>query len=1351
VNQGYDVVLSGGIPPNTYPAPVTLTGVYPGFEFSGGSASGYPPGGSSTNTQYRVTSTTFGGETEIYIAPSGDASGATDQTNIAAAITAACASGPPSPISIKLGSGIFYVTGDFPVGCPFDFQGAGKGNTFIEFVTTSSNFITANYGGGALNYESYGAMWSDFSLLMKSGVTAASGDAFILSGLNDEHYLAQLHINRVAMYGLWGGFSTGANMVENWFEHNYCAFFVSGGDGCLSYDTVQPGGDFHFDFNEAVGPYTGYTVLQGDVLHFNGNKLNGSPFLFYSNTSSIIDVLLTDESYEGTQACGIDFGTGGARIANVVLSSVEIGAGPVYGTTALCHVTNPQLTGLSGCYSFSAQNGGAPTCIGAPYNPNQLATYNFSVVENPLSYSGMFTAAGTGASLPQVPSAGICEPASTSSGSSAVATGFGSWPNSQSTAVVLAALGGQGSIGLILRASATTETLYQVNLDGSANLDVYAVVAGSAHQIGSTTFIPTANQMWEASVVGTTSPIINVYLNGALFYSVTDTTYGASITSGSPGFAIRDSEAITDTQISSWTGGSAGGTILATSNLSDWTNSGVANGLPAVWNSGTSKWTPSGTIDMTLVNSAGYQCSGSWGTNGQVLSTTGSGCQWLNNGFFTAGGDLSGTASSQEVTGILNNVLPSINIGYLNWTGTQWAFSNPAGAGNTTSTSLTSNRLPKANGTNSIINSSISDDATTVSTTEIFSAGSFKVGSNAVIPSTVTGYNGNASGVKIPLAVAFAGSSGAVVCDDGNHNLTESGCSAGAVASVSNSDSTLTISPTTGSVVASLNLAHANTWTGLITSSAGINLSGASAPLELAGSAGTSGNCLLSAGAGDTPTWGACSGGSGGDSITSPNSTLTVGGSSSATTLDLVGSAGEIMAGATPALTYTPSLGKSGTAGSLSLYPSSGNFTTTLSSAATASNTVKFFATVPTNLDLFYCAVSTTTCTLTDAGYAYNAIPFSDLNGNLATSQGPSSLTGILYDTTGTISQSTAAELGTLIDLPQYSVPYSAGTTSALTDVASPTVNGTYTLGWVVTGSAALAPTAINANTLVVSSASTATNATNVATTTTTSNTAYYMALLTDNATENQGVLVGSGPTYNPSTGAFTLGGSTHGLSIPAGTAVSGASGSVIYASDSTNGYGEINENNTGLSRICTAANGICAPASGIPIADVGSAGLSGSGGVSIAATGAISLASIPGSAMTNNTITATQLAAQYSKGACTEVWGGTGTSNVLQSGDDAISNNTCYNDSGVTRTITAVKCRSDYSSNTTTVNPTFGSAGTGTTILSGALTCGNSYAYSSSGTVSNASWTTGTGIDPAMGTPDTHSTSLAMIVEYTY
>lgn len=45
----------------------------------------------------------------------------------------------------------------------------------------------------------------------------------------------------------------------------------------------------------------------------------------------------------------------------------------------------------------------------------------------------------------------------------------------------------------------------------------------------------------------------------------------------------------------------------------------------------------------------------------------------------------------------------------------------------------------------------------------------------------------------------------------------------GGVDSVSNSDGTLTISPTLGNVIASLNLNHANTWTGLQTFSAGIN------------------------------------------------------------------------------------------------------------------------------------------------------------------------------------------------------------------------------------------------------------------------------------------------------------------------------------------------------------------------------------------------------------------------------------------------------------------------------------------------------------------------------------------------
>lgn len=119
-------------------------------------------------------------------------------------------------------------------------------------------------------------------------------------------------------------------------------------------------------------------------------------------------------------------------------------------------------------------------------------------------------------------------------------------------------------------------------------------------------------------------------------------------------------------------------------------------------------------------------------------------------------------------------------------------------------------------------------------------------------------------------------------------------------------------------------------------------------------------------------------------------------------------------------------------------------------------------------------------------------------------------------------------------------------------------------------------------------------------------------------------------------------------------------------------------------------------------------------------------------------------------KGSCTVGVIGSGTSNALTSGDDSVVVNWCYNDSGGTRTITAVKCKSDAASNTTTVAPAFGTNGTGTAILSGALTCGSSNVMSSSGTISNAAWTGGTGLSVGMGGTLT-GTNIAMIVDYTY
>jgi hypothetical protein len=87
-------------------------------------------------------------------------------------------------------------------------------------------------------------------------------------------------------------------------------------------------------------------------------------------------------------------------------------------------------------------------------------------------------------------------------------------------------------------------------------------------------------------------------------------------------------------------------------------------------------------------------------------------------------------------------------------------------------------------------------------------------------------------------------------------------------------------------------LGLAQTFSGLNTYSAGINLSGASSPLQLAGSAGTTGQVLQSAGAGATPTWAAAGGGCSNNCTISSTAVgtvpLTVAGFSSGQTADLL-------------------------------------------------------------------------------------------------------------------------------------------------------------------------------------------------------------------------------------------------------------------------------------------------------------------------------------------------------------------------------------------------------------------------------------------------------------------------------
>lgn len=63
-----------------------------------------------------------------------------------------------------------------------------------------------------------------------------------------------------------------------------------------------------------------------------------------------------------------------------------------------------------------------------------------------------------------------------------------------------------------------------------------------------------------------------------------------------------------------------------------------------------------------------------------VLTYNGSTVSWASpsGSGFTAGGDLTGDSTNQEVTGILNKALPSLTSGYLQYTGSAWQFATPS-------------------------------------------------------------------------------------------------------------------------------------------------------------------------------------------------------------------------------------------------------------------------------------------------------------------------------------------------------------------------------------------------------------------------------------------------------------------------------------------------------------------------------------------------------------------------------------------------------------------------------------------------------------------------------------------------
>lgn len=261
----------------------------------------------------------------VYIRPSGDTTGATDNAAIQAAVTAGD--------SIWLQAGNYYLTG-ITAANPFRMECAGSGLTFLNSVAATTTFFTVSYGGGQLNNESNGAGIYNCGFQPKSGVVPTGGDVLNIAGVSSTAYLSGFHFAGNQAWGLAGGIRTGSFLITNWFTNNMFTSFVTGGDGCIFYNTPPPGGDARFDGNQC-NRAGNVTIAQSDVTEFANQKTNLGGVLF-TQAGPTGHVSFLNISDEGAASCGFDFGTGSNPPTGISIQGGQIDLTP----TALCNTAN---------------------------------------------------------------------------------------------------------------------------------------------------------------------------------------------------------------------------------------------------------------------------------------------------------------------------------------------------------------------------------------------------------------------------------------------------------------------------------------------------------------------------------------------------------------------------------------------------------------------------------------------------------------------------------------------------------------------------------------------------------------------------------------------------------------------------------------------------------------------------------------------------------------------------------------------------------------------------------------------------------------------------------------------------
>ncbi len=392
VNQGYDVVLSGGISPNTYPSPVTITGVYASQDFSGAS--------SVSNSDGSLTISPTTGAVVASLNTANANTWTAQQTFLTTASFVGLS--PDNASSLMTHLGVFLTNG----------------------AAVSPSTITLAYTGLASNSGSTGECWNTLGGQTLCGTTwPTSGDLVVSNTTNSPAGLAPVNGDcAIGAGGVWTAGSCGSGSVGSQGQVQV----VGSTAGSFNYASIWNIGSGVLDSNDnmflkTTAP-TGwpfdttypYAITQDFVAGYGAGAALGSqtPFATTATGSSgSSTITLASAGTCGTpMSCvltGMTFsapgyipaGTTGTISGTTVTLSANLTAN-MSGTTVYVYpgpTAGSVILGAGACSSLTAATG--LVCIGHQTGENLITTGEGPEDFNSVLIGPDVATAATGASL----------------------------------------------------------------------------------------------------------------------------------------------------------------------------------------------------------------------------------------------------------------------------------------------------------------------------------------------------------------------------------------------------------------------------------------------------------------------------------------------------------------------------------------------------------------------------------------------------------------------------------------------------------------------------------------------------------------------------------------------------------------------------------------------------------------------------------------------------------------------------------------------------------------------------------------------------------------------------------------